>query len=124
MCQIAAASPTRAQTGIYLFSQGNTFCRQEWTNVGTKGNLSTFTRSVGLVGAMLYRISRRVAVFYQHAYECNEKARKARDSEERDFYLDMERRWLSLAHQSDLTERLTRIARDIARRYKNSQAEI
>jgi hypothetical protein len=67
---------------------------------------------------MLYSISKPVAVFYQHAYECNEKARKARDSEEREFYLDMERRWLSLAHHRDLTERLTRIAQDIARRYK------
>ena len=67
---------------------------------------------------MLYSISKRVAVFYQHAYECNEKARKARNLEEREFYLDMERRWLSLAHQSDFTERLTRIAQDIARRYK------
>jgi len=73
---------------------------------------------------MLYRISKRVAGFYQRAHECNEKARTTRDWKERDFYLDMERRWLSLAHQSDLTDRLTRIARDIARRYKNSQAEI
>jgi len=71
---------------------------------------------------MLYSISKRVAEFYQHAFECNEKARKARNSEERAFFLDMERRWLSLAHQSDLTERLTRIAQDIARRYKNAAA--
>jgi hypothetical protein len=61
---------------------------------------------------MLYSISKPVAVFYQHAYECNEKARKARDSEEREFYLDMERRWLSLAHHRDLTERLTRDTKD------------
>jgi hypothetical protein len=65
---------------------------------------------------MLYSISRRVAEFYQHALECNEKARKARNPEEREFYLDMERRWLSLAHHRDLTERLTRIAQDLARR--------
>ena len=67
---------------------------------------------------MLYSISKRVAELYQHAFECNEKARKARNSEERDFYLEMERRWLSLAHHRDLTERLTRIAQDIGRRYK------
>ena len=70
------------------------------------------------VALMLYSISERVAEFYQHAFECNEKAGKARNSQEREFYLDMERRWLSLAHHRDLTERLTRIAQDIARRYK------
>ena len=73
---------------------------------------------------MLYSISRRVAEFYQHALECNEKAKMARNLEEREFFLDMERRWLSLAHHRDLTERLMRIAQDIAKRYKNSQAEI
>jgi len=67
---------------------------------------------------MLYSISKRVAEFYQHAFECHEKARKARNSAEREFFLDMERRWLSLAHQSDFAERMTRIAQDIARRYK------
>ena len=67
---------------------------------------------------MLYSISKRVAELYQHAFECGEKARKAHNSEERAFYLAMERRWLSLAHHRDLTERLTRIAQNIARRYK------
>jgi len=71
---------------------------------------------------MLYSISKRVAEFYQRAFECNEKARKAHSSEEREFYLDMERRWLSLAHHRDLTERLTRIAQDMARRCRK-QAE-
>jgi hypothetical protein len=69
---------------------------------------------------MLYSISKHVARFYQHAYECNEKARTACNSEEREFFLDMEQRWLSLAHHSDLTERLTRIAQDIARRYNRT----
>ena len=73
---------------------------------------------------MLYSISKRVAEFYQHAFECNEKARKAPNSEEREFYLDMERRWLSLAHHRDLTERLTRIAQDIARRYSRDRARL
>jgi hypothetical protein len=93
------------------------------STAGTKGNLDTLPLSVGIVGggrAVLYRISKRVAGFYRHAYECNEKARKARELDEREFFLDMERRWLSLAHQSDLTERLVRIAQDIARRYKET----
>jgi len=73
---------------------------------------------------MLYSISKRVAEFYQHAFECNEKAERAHSSEEREFYLDMERRWLSLAHHRDLTERLTRIAQDIASRYKKSASSV
>jgi len=76
------------------------------------------------VGLMLYGISERVAELYERAFACNEKAARARDSEEREFYLDMERRWLSLAHHRDLTERLTRIAQDIARRYKKSPSNV
>ena len=73
---------------------------------------------------MLYSISERVAELYERAFACNDKAARARDSEEREFYLDMERRWLSLAHHRDLTERLTRIAQDIARRYKKSPSSV
>jgi hypothetical protein len=72
----------------------------------------------GGIAPVLYRISKRVAEFYQNAYECNEKAQQATDPGDREFFLDMERRWLSLAHHTQLTERLTRIAQDIARRYK------
>lgn len=70
---------------------------------------------------MLLRISDRVAFFFERAADCHEKMQRARDLAEREFYLEMEQHWLSLAHHREQTERLKRLTAEIAKRARRSR---
>jgi hypothetical protein len=65
---------------------------------------------------MLQKTSELVADCHRRAFECNENAKAATNAEDRQFYLDMERRWLFLARSYELTDRLTTMSDDIDRR--------
>ena len=56
---------------------------------------------------MLCELSENIAECYRHAYVCAQRARSAPDVAEREDFLDMERRWLSLARSYELSEQLT-----------------
>ena len=53
------------------------------------------------------RASQLVADCHRRAIECAEKARATISSTDREFFLDMERRWLFLARIYEFTDRLT-----------------
>ena len=56
---------------------------------------------------MLQKLTEEIAECYAHASHCRERAKAAVDlSIKRDF-LDMERRWLALAHSYEFAERLS-----------------
>jgi hypothetical protein len=55
---------------------------------------------------MLKAIKREIQECYQLARECAEKAKAEVDPQRRQDFLDMERRWLFLAHSYEFTERL------------------
>jgi hypothetical protein len=65
---------------------------------------------------MSLRISSRVAMYYERAADCHERAQKANTPAEREFFLDTERCCLSLAHHHDLSERLIGISKAMAKR--------
>jgi hypothetical protein len=67
---------------------------------------------------MLFPISRRVALFYERAADCHERADKAEMSDAQGFFLEMERRWLVLARHREETERLVRLTAEKAQRRK------
>jgi hypothetical protein len=67
---------------------------------------------------MLSPISRRVVLFYERAADCHEKSGKAETPDGRDFFLEMEQRWLALARHREETERLIQLTAEKARRRK------
>jgi hypothetical protein len=60
-------------------------------------------------------LSEEVARCYEHAGHAVRLAAKARNSAERMFYLDEERRWLALAASYDHQERLEIFLRELKR---------
>jgi hypothetical protein len=67
---------------------------------------------------MLSPLSRRVALFYERAADCHEKAEKAETPDGLSFFLEMERRWLALARHREETERLLQLTAEKAQRRK------
>jgi hypothetical protein len=55
---------------------------------------------------MLKAIKREIEECYELARGCAEKAKAEADPQRRQEFLDMERRWLFLAHSYEFTERL------------------
>ena len=55
---------------------------------------------------MLKAIKREIEECYELARGCAEKAKAEADAQRRQEFLDMERRWLFLAHSYEFTERL------------------
>jgi hypothetical protein len=64
---------------------------------------------------MLNRLSEDIAECYRHAEACARRASTEADPELRTDFLDMERRWLSLARSYELTEQLTHFSMTAAR---------
>jgi hypothetical protein len=58
-------------------------------------------------GVVLNNLSEEVRECLQHAEHCARKAAAQTDSKLKEDFLDMERRWLSLARSYGFTERLT-----------------
>ena len=65
---------------------------------------------------MLENLGAEIQECYRHALEARRKAEAARNESERDDFLNMERRWLSLARSYELSERLSRITNEHANR--------
>jgi hypothetical protein len=56
---------------------------------------------------MLQKLNEEVQECYRHADECRQRAEKAFIEKSRQEFLDMERRWLSLAHSYEFAEQLS-----------------
>lgn len=62
---------------------------------------------------MLQRTAELVVDCHQRALEYAERARCAQTPDDREFYLDMERRWLYLARSYEFTDRLDALTREL-----------
>jgi hypothetical protein len=61
----------------------------------------------GMGGAsMLQELSKEIQECYRHAAECRQRAERTFTEKGRQGFLDMERRWLSLAHSYEFAEGL------------------
>ncbi len=54
---------------------------------------------------MLQKLTKEIAECYGHARECLERAKQSADPATKKDLVDMERRWLSLAHNHEFAER-------------------
>jgi hypothetical protein len=61
---------------------------------------------------MLQRTAKLVADCYQRAAESAQGARNAQNASDREFYLDMERRWMFLANSYEFTNRVTSMSNE------------
>ena len=64
---------------------------------------------------MLQRTAKLVADCYQRAAESAQGARNAQNASDREFYLDMERRWMFLANSYEFTDRVTSMSNELDR---------
>jgi hypothetical protein len=56
---------------------------------------------------MLQKLTGEIAECYHHASECRARAKQALDAKSKRDFLEMERRWVSLAHNYEFAERLS-----------------
>ena len=56
---------------------------------------------------MLQKLNEEIAECYEHASECHERAKPTLDPATNKDFLEMEQRWLSLAHRYEIAEQLT-----------------
>jgi hypothetical protein len=79
-----------------------------------------FVRSDGspLGLAMLQKLTKEIAECYEHASNSRQRAMQACDAVTKQDFLDMERRWLSLAHSYELAERMSDFTQTIRRPHK------
>jgi len=74
------------------------------TVVGTDRRRTLVRHRNGCV--MLQRLTEEIAECYRHASEARDYAKFAHDPALRQDYLEMERRWIFLAHSYELSEQL------------------
>jgi hypothetical protein len=55
---------------------------------------------------MLQKLDSEIRECYQHAMDCSRSADESRDSSTKQEFLEMAKRWLSLAHSYEFTEQL------------------
>jgi hypothetical protein len=67
---------------------------------------------------MLRKLKNEIAECYQHALECQRRAGESNDPSTKQGFLDMERRWLHLAHSYEFAERLSNFTEPF-RRHKS-----
>jgi hypothetical protein len=65
---------------------------------------------------MLQKLTNEIAECYRLALECRRGADQSRDPGTTQDYLDMERRWLQLAHSYEFAERLSNFTEPFSRR--------
>jgi len=65
---------------------------------------------------MLQTFDSEIRECYRHATECSRSADQSRDSLTKQDFLDMERRWLCLAHSYEFAERLWNLTEPPERR--------
>jgi hypothetical protein len=68
---------------------------------------------------MLESLSEQIRECYEHAAECARKAATQSDPALKQDFLDMERRWLSLAGSFEFSERLGEFSAEANRRATN-----
>ena len=56
---------------------------------------------------MLQKLDSEIRECYRHAVECSRSADESRDSLTKQEFLEMARRWLSLAHSYEFAEQLS-----------------
>ena len=56
---------------------------------------------------MLQKLDSEIRECYQHAMDCSRSADESRDSRTKQEFLEMAKRWLSLAHSYELAEQLS-----------------
>jgi hypothetical protein len=66
---------------------------------------------------MLQRLSEEIRECYRHASEAGTKADSAATEETKVDFLDIERRWLFLAHSYEFSERLSRFTNSTTYRF-------
>jgi hypothetical protein len=66
---------------------------------------------------MLQRTAKLVAECHRRAAESAQSANNAHNVNEREFYLDVERRWLYLANSYEFTDRVTSMSSELGRHY-------
>jgi hypothetical protein len=67
---------------------------------------------------MLLNLTKEIAECYQHASHARRQAAQVRDEVSKQDFLDMERRWLSLAHSYELAESISDFTENVRRRRK------
>jgi hypothetical protein len=66
---------------------------------------------------MPQKLTDEIAEWYRRARECDERAKQALDPTTKKDFLDMEWRWITLAHSYELSERISNLD-EIRRRKK------
>jgi hypothetical protein len=72
---------------------------------------------------MLQTLASEIRECYRHAAECNRSAHQSRDSLTKQDFLDMERRWLDLAHSYEFAQRLSNFSEPSRRRNRQKIQE-
>jgi hypothetical protein len=72
---------------------------------------------------MLQTLDSEIRECCRHAAECNRSADQSRDSLTKQDFLDMERRWLYLAHSDEFAERLSKFSELSSRRNRQKIQE-
>jgi hypothetical protein len=65
---------------------------------------------------MLQKLKTEIAECYQHAPECRRRADESSDPATKQDFLEMERRWIQLAHSYEFAERLSNFPEPFSRR--------
>jgi hypothetical protein len=64
---------------------------------------------------MLQKTSDIIANCYRHARDCADKAKQATIVSDQTFFRELERRWLFLAHNCELTDSLVTLSGQVRR---------
>jgi hypothetical protein len=65
---------------------------------------------------MLQKLNEEIAECYEHAVECRRRANETSDPGSRRDFLDMEQRWLQLAHSYQFAESLSNFTKPFRKR--------
>jgi len=65
---------------------------------------------------MLQKLKNEIAECYQHALECRRSGDESSDPGSKQDFLDMERRWLQLAHSYEFAGHLSNFTEPFSRR--------
>jgi hypothetical protein len=65
---------------------------------------------------MLLKLTAEIAECYRHATEARKRAKHSHYEATKQDFLDIERRWLSLAHSYEFAERVSNFTDEVRRR--------
>ena len=71
---------------------------------------------------MLQKLTNEIAECYRRAHESREAAKRTSDPSLKQDLLDMERRWISLAHSYEFAERLSNFTAEVRRSQKGVES--